>query len=566
MRLLLATEVGRRHRKSVSPASNIYVYLAVCPTCRFEVAFSEDHVGCSDSWGERETGATRQPIGQPSEGDGAPGFAKSYATCMTGRANDSALVIGGLAIAGLGGSAIAYAPAAATIAIAVAVAGFWTFLCAWRPATAVVVVVAMVLFSSHLLAVAYAAGAPAGLVRNTILLKDAAAWSLVLVLVFRRVASVDVRPVLYLAGYITIVVSWFAALQAPVGVLPAFAAIRGALVPVVALAIAALLTSDERASVVPRSIQLGIAAAIYGVVETLILPASWQTVVVNVGAYWSDVKGASLFLDPATGLPGNFFTAQGYPRLTGPFGDPLSAGMVLASLLVLALAYRQELRRPWFAIGVLGFALLLTFTRGGWILAAMGGAGVLIAQIGVAKAAARLIPAAMAAMLFSYSFAPIREYISGIMNGRDGSTLAHQAALAKSFSADVSMTGSGWGTGGAVALANGVESAVSTESTLVALATQIGIAGLGLLLLMLLGLGWRKNLGAAALGLWVALFVSSLTSENLLAFNAGFVPFLILGLLPTNVRVTRRVDRLHRSIGEPRQLVTDCLYGEHRKG
>ena len=163
--------------------------------------------------------------------------------------------------------------------------------------------------------------------------------------------------------------AWFSGQEIPPPLVgDAVISARNAALPFVAMLTALLLTAAERRPAVRASLYVVAVAALASLVQYW-LPVSFVRDVVAVGAYWSDVKQQGFHLDERTGLPGNFFTSAGHTRLSGPFGDPLSAGYVLAIGFVLA-ALSQGLRFRVPIMATMGVALVLTFTRGGWIVAA----------------------------------------------------------------------------------------------------------------------------------------------------------------------------------------------------
>lgn len=447
----------------------------------------------------------------------------------------------------LSGLAVAYgithfeAPGAGSLALPALLAfvavALWFALCVRSPGAAVAVLCMVVIFSSHVFALMNAAGIPAELLRNAILAKDAMAAILAFALILNA-ASQEGRfgPALKAMAYLTLVVAVLVAFGGQVSVLSQLTSIRGALIPLFALTIGGLLTNDMRLRAIRIIVPATSVAAVYALYEQLLAPEALLRQVLDIGSYWADVKGQEEFLDPYTGLPANFFTSQGYPRLSGTFGDPLSAGMVLGTVLCLAVIYAPHIRLPYFQVVILGVAFTATFTRGGWVIAAC----CLTAYV-VQRYRARSIPILLSGGVFVAGVAtvvsPIRNYVLGIVQGGDSSTLAHAAAFSGNLSASYPLLGSGWGTGGAAtattSAAQGVD-VVTNESAFVALVAQTGLF-IGLVMVVLIysmtkgptvaGFSWARR------GLLFGLLVSSVVSENLLTFNGGFIPFLAVWLL-----------------------------------
>ncbi|MDL5158968.1 hypothetical protein [Actinomycetospora termitidis] len=428
--------------------------------------------------------------------------------------------------------------------VGLVLAGGWVALC-WRAAhLALLVILVVLIVGSHVLALLHTLGIESGPLRAALAVKDVLAWSMLLLLVLRAVVTrTRIAPALLVIAALAAIVGFlvFGTSPAPLGV--RLESIRGALVPFVSLGCAAFLTTGERRRAAIGFVAVTVPAAVYALVE-MTLPSSYLLGVIGVGRFWVDVKGVPLFLDPATGLPGNFFVTSGFPRLTGTFGDPLSAGTIIAAALVVALVYRERLRAPNLCAVILTVALLLTFTRGGWIVAAFGVAALLVVRLGVARAAVVGTAGAVVAGVVALVVTPIRTYLEGILAGRDSSTLAHQEALSAAGRLRFTLWGQGWGTGGTVAQ-NSFAEAVTAESTYVALLTQIGYVGTLLLALIVVALvvsGLRHSpvapVGAAML---VALAIGGIVSENMLTFTGAF-PVFVGALLLTGAPTAGPAD------------------------
>ncbi|MGY1664584.1 hypothetical protein ACI79O_01705 [Geodermatophilus sp. SYSU D00696] len=433
----------------------------------------------------------------------------------------------------------------------------WLGLCQRRPEIAFAVVVAFVVFSSHLFAVAYNFGVPGSLIRVAILTKDVLAWLLLAVLATRAVSEKrPAWPLVAVGTYVAICGAFWFLTPSPAPLPVEVQSIRNALIPALALGSVALLTVRERRRVSVLCVRMVAVAAAYALFE-LTLPRTFLTQVIGIGPYWAEVKDQPLFLDPETQLPWNFAITAGFPRLTGTFGDPLSAGEVLGAALILAVAYRSALRRVNLTIFVISAALLLSFTRNGWLLAAMGLSVFVILRYGVGRALIGAIATVAVTFGAIQVVSPLRTYLSGILSGDDASTLAHQEALQYSLSLNFPLLGLGWGTGGSGAY-NTYAAAVTSENSYVVILTQVGWSGFSLLVLLavlLAGMSVRRQtFVAAGVAVLLAQVVTGLVSENLLTFNGGFLPFATAGLVAAAPRFTSALPRSNQLTDAPATL------------
>jgi hypothetical protein len=417
---------------------------------------------------------------------------------------------------------------------------------AWRwPHVALLTILLVLTTGSHVLALLYTAEVPAGPLRAALVLKDLLGWTMLFALVLRALATRRrITPAFFVVGALGVIGGFLVLRGSPAPLSAQLESVRGAMVPFVSLGCAAFMSEVERARAAIGAVVLAVLAAVYAMIE-MTLPRAFLTSTIGVGKFWVQVKDVPLFVDPDTGLPYNFSVTSGFPRLTGSFGDPLSAGAILAVALVLALAYRHRLRLPTVCALVLGAALLLTFTRGGWLIALFGLVALALLRLGWVRTALLGVVGAVTAGLAVAVVAPLRTYLTGILAGKDSSTLAHQEALSATARLHFSWWGDGWGTGGSVAQ-NSYSDAVSAESTYVALLAQIGVVGtllLGVLVvgLALSGLRHRRysSVGAAML---IALALGGIVSENMLTFTGAF-PVFAGALLVTGAAIRRGTAR-----------------------
>lgn len=461
--------------------------------------------------------------------------------------------LGGAAAAS--GAAAALQPAALLLPAGLVVAVLWARFAYRHPSAAFGVIVATIVFSSHVFALANQVGVPAGMIKAAIAVKDVLAWILLAALVVRAIGRRRSLPIMWpllLVAGVTITYLVFADSGLPLAT--QIQSIRGATVAVLALGIVALLSDDERRRASVIVVNLVGVGAVYALVE-LALPTAFVKDFIGVGDYWVQVKEVPRFIDPATGLPGNFFTTHDFPRLSGAFGDPLSAGQVIAVALVLAIAYRSSLKRAGLLVPILAVALALTFTRNGWLLAVSALVAFSVRRYGLGGTVARLMGVGVAVAAGMYTVEPLNDYLAGVFAGTDSSTLGHEQALQESLATPFPLIGAGWATGGSWA-ANFNADAVSSESAFVAVAAQVGIIGGGLMLLALFVLA-RAVLGGqpmaiAGTAVVVALLASAAISENVLTFNAGFLPVAAIGLVAAAEAVQMREKSTSQTRGPGR--------------
>lgn len=410
--------------------------------------------------------------------------------------------------------------------------GGWLWLCIRRPDLGLVVVVGLACFSAHVLSLLFQAGLPAGVVRQLIPLKDVAAVTLAGVLVLRAVRMRRFPvPLLTACGIFALLAVWglFVGHHAPSDVA---LSLRNAAVPFVATVLGLLLDDNERRRAVRGLIAVVTVGALYALVE-LLFPVAYLRYGVGVGDYWLFVKEQAYHLAPnSQGLPGNFFTASGERRLTGAFGDPLAAGYALAAGVIAAFfASGSWIRKA--ALPVMALALLLTFTRAGWIIALSALVPAVLTALLRLTWRVRLLVTGISVMLGGTLVAVtphLRTYLEGIVSGRDDSTRGHLRALADTGQYDYSTLGDGWGAaGGAVGR--------GTESVFVTVALQVGLVGMVLYVASLALLAWgvRRRWQPAPLslsyfGMLAGLLVSMAVSEQVLTFNAGLMVVLPLAL------------------------------------
>ncbi len=419
---------------------------------------------------------------------------------------------------------------------AAALAWPWWWLSRRRPEWAVAAIFALVVFSAHVFAALYRIGVPADVVRGLIPLKDFLAVVLAAVLVMRLVGNrgftlpsrtvvgaVAVAAVAVVAGALLSLGDGGPEIIVRVG--------RGLALPIVAVIVGLTLTKTERTRAFAASAVVILVGVIAAFVE-LALPIEFLTRTLNVGEYWREVKAVPQFLinHDIGALPGNTFVEAWRPestrRLAGPFGDSLSAGYVIAVGILMALA---GLRRWWWAaltVVPMLAGLLLTFTRGGWIIVAAVVAALLISAPVSRRLRAFMLVAGVVAMAVVVSVGPVHEYLSGVLSGRHGSTLAHLEYLDNLSELQFSLWGDGYPAAGAIA-------GFSTENVVATSLLQMGLV---------LGIAYwlaTLTLAVAAMARWqnilvwaayvAALAVSWTVSEQWLTYNAGWPMAFLLG-------------------------------------
>jgi hypothetical protein len=407
----------------------------------------------------------------------------------------------------------------------------WVALTWRRPAAAVVVMVLVVVASAHAFALLYAIGLPAPVVRGFIAAKDVLSVTMAAtVLVQRRhspraasVAAMVLPFVVYLLGRTALTLGHVPLTDMLLG-------LRGMLVPVCAFASAVLLAPEVGPRLERAIVVIVAAAAVYAVVE-LLLPTSYLTHVIRIGPYWTDVKQQGSFL--RGGLPGNITVSTGQRRLTGSFGDPLTAGYVIASAVALVLARRVAV--TWRVVALVA-ALALTLTRAGWAIALVAMAVTFVPDLLRGRHAMAVVLAAC--LVVAVAIVGPGSFIAASLGGHDASIVAHRQFAAQNLHRTFDVFGEGVGsTGAAIAARHTVAGAEVTESVYATIVGQIGLIGLVLFAWFVAGafrLLARASGGGrryrAYLGLLIGLLLTGLISEQLLAFNSGWLPVFIVGL------------------------------------
>ena len=444
---------------------------------------------------------------------------------------------------------------ATTVVVLLALLWPWWRLLARRPDVAVALLVAVAVFSTWALELVFRAGVPAEVVRGLIPVKDGLAVVAVAALLLRR------RPdgqVAWRAGRAVVVplvlglgVLGLRTVIDTVGIGPSISlvfAVRAMLDPLLGLALGLLLLGEERRRMlrlVGTFVSVGAALAL---VEYVLPARWWLTDVLGVGPFWTQVKQLGFFLwdFPGVGpLPGNFYTGllgEGVRRLSGPFGEPLGAGYLLG-IGAVAVAWTTTGRRRWLQLALVLAALLLTFTRAGWLIAAAGIAPLLVSWVWVRPPRQRWTAIAGIAVVATAALvvvAPLRRYLLSVVDGSNGSTAAHLEALEALDQHPYTPLGDGLGQIGSIVDAG-------TESTLATLVLQLGLVlgvlyvGATLWLLWAARRSWRGTVPRAAyVLLLLALGLSWFTSEQWMTFNSGLTFAVVLGVGVTTSAVAAR--------------------------
>jgi hypothetical protein len=474
------------------------------------------------------------------------------------RSGDAIAWAGVLLLALVGGAVAVLSHVIALALLALCALAGWVVLCRRRPVAALGVVAGVACFSSHAYALLYAQGVlTVEQVRPLLALKDVLAAVLVAILIYRHRGDMRARKVVYAATPVVLLCAASVVLNS--GHVPIEARLlgfRGMMVPVLGL-LAGVLVALDMGTRAPRLILLVISAgATYAILEWL-LPVALLTSIIQVGPYWANVKGQAAFLVGA--LPGNFFLGSGVRRLSGAFGDPLSAGYVLAASLALVL--RAGSRRKVLVVP-LAAALVLTFTRGGWIIATCVLAAAYMPSVLRGRHAAGAAGFGLLVISALTAVEPLRSFLQQTLAGTDGSSLAHRDALSRNLANDYTLLGGGVGsTGGAVAGQGILEGAEVTESAYTTLAGQVGWLGLAAFAVLLSGVllfiadvGLRRVEARMAIAVMVGLLLTGIFSEQLLAFNSGFLPWALVGLTVAGVPVRVREPAVRDGDQEPRSV------------
>ena len=414
---------------------------------------------------------------------------------------------------------------------------------------ALVVVVGFVAFSSHVFAILYRLGVPADVVRGLIPVKDLLAFSALAVLLWSVRRTVD-RRWLLAGGLVVLIVLGYGI----AGIIDDSSDVlaistRGLVVALAGVSSGLMLDAEQRGRLLRWASLVFTVAAVYSLLE-LVLPIEFIVNGLEVGEYWADVKQQESFTLVISGIgriPGNFlvdpYADVSMRRLSGSFGDPLTAGTALAFGLIASLAATAG-RRRLIQAGVILLALVLTFTRAGWVLA---GAALIpwvwvwFRQLDARRRAASAGAVVVAVAAFVIAVAPVRDYLVEVFSGRHGSTLGHIEAVERMQDYSYSLPGSGIGSIGAI-------QGNATESVFATVLVQLGLIAGGIFLAatlyLLIAARDRWTPRASFWFLLAGLMVTWAVSEQWLAFNAGWLIGLFVttgATLPSPTR-SRRDD------------------------
>ncbi len=424
---------------------------------------------------------------------------------------------------------------ATTVLVSAALLWPWFLLLRRRPDVAAAVLVGIAVFSTWALELLFRVGMPAGAVRGLIPVKDVLAVSAVALLLWWRRERTVAWPLALALGVVAVrglvdMVSSGPSLEL------VFSA-RNLAEPLLGLAIGLLLTAQERGWFLRAMAWTIAVGAGVSLVEYLLPARWWYQDLLRVPAFWTEVKQQPQFLWPfpdAGTLPGNFYTALlggGARRLAGPFGEPLAAGYLLG-VGVVAVVWTERHWRRLALLGVTGAALLLTFTRAGWLIAAAAlvpwAVWVVRAQRGTRRWAYAGV-AVLSVLAVLVAVPGVRRYVGEVFSGQNSSTSGHLSSLEQLVRFHYSLLGTGLGSSGAaVGLGN--------ESVLATMVLQLGaLLGLGYLVgtVALLWFARTRWVGGQAVVTYVLLLgcvaAAWFTSEQWITYNAGLPFALLLG-------------------------------------
>ena len=410
----------------------------------------------------------------------------------------------------------------------------WLWFSIRRPHLAFIALVLVTVVHPHVFAVAYRWGAPAGPLRVILAAKDAFAILLALAVSWRAVIEGRhaVLSRLVLASTPVMVFSAVAfATSYGVPLLARIIGLRGLVTPVAAVVAGALLPAAPGKLVDRWLLTIIVGGTIYALIEYT-LPRDYLTEVLGIGEYWREVKGQGGFL--IGDLPGNFFSGSGLRRLSGGFGDPLTAGYVIAAGFVVAM--KEGAKYQWARV-VAAAGLVLTLSRVAWVIAALVVIAAFSGEWFRPRRVVSLVVMAMVPLTFVVAMSPLRGFLADTANLTDASSVGHRLALEENLSREYSVAGQGLGAGGA-AVASGelVEGAVGTESSYFTVLIQLGWLGLVCYLWFVLGVGMhilREGVGfarrhRARVGLLLGIAVSGFFSEQSLTFNTGYIAWSLV--------------------------------------
>lgn len=295
----------------------------------------------------------------------------------------------------------------------------------------------------------------------------------------------------------------------------------------VGIALAAMtLTSREWKSVESVAIAIALANGVYAILEKVL------------GIRLIDPAPLALQQDvflTSTGLPGyymSYFASAEYVRAGGLFLNPAITGVACAVAAVLA--FNREGRKYWIVSAILVVATLLTFSRAGMLILAIG-----LAYRQLSKVSGR--PAALLALATGLLFG------SGVVLTQGSE--AHSDGLAKGVrDAFAEPLGRGFGYAGNLIAAYDRDGA--TESLIAIALSSGGLATLVLFVSALLYVcrplpGHREE---AFRLLALALLLSAAFAETAGAINATVPAWSVLGLVLAKVSLQDRVDGNERRL------------------
>jgi hypothetical protein len=423
---------------------------------------------------------------------------------------------------------------------------------------------------------------PVGLARASLLVKDAAAASLVVVLALAFADRTRIRWFDVLAVAYAVLVATYAVVPFMVGTdMPpaaAIASVREFVMPVELYALGRLATAsglDPHRLLVPVLV-IGTVAAASAVLLYVLVPVEFWSSTLDLVTFEREVQGLPRAISLwDIGLLGQYGVGDTgtISRAIGPFTHPVGAAsyfvvpLVITASAALArarLGSRQSLLA--LAILTLTMALIGTISRGPWVAAVFGVVivGVLIrrplpalAGIAVAVAFVALVPP------FSYS-------VRSALLGSDSSVQAHVEAVDKGIGTVIdNPMGIGLGNGDQMGDALATEGGASGASTSAGvgenlyLALYVSTGPLGLLTFLgwvvgaglSLWSGWRPSREAwAEVGLGavlVGLLATSITASHLMRFTTAASFWLLVGMF-VQLRVQRPgLNRAGRAIRVP---------------
>jgi len=431
-------------------------------------------------------------------------------------------------------------------------------------------------------------GLTVGPVRTILLLKDLVVPALLLWLAVRHLGQLRLRWFDWAAiAYVVLVgvysiVPWLVGSKLPFLAVAASARIFVLPAELYALGRLASLAGISIRLIVIVFLAASAAAALFAVVQYVVLPPSFWLATMDLPRFIRDIQGlpGAMTLWDISVL-GAYGAGEGgqFMRAIGPFTHPVGAGhyFVLPLLLSVAAAFSARQRNAGWRSTVLYLALAILFaaavittiSRGSWIAAGLG-----VLLVGVLYRRVLITLVALAAVgLFLAVVPPFSLSISSALSASDSSVVAHGTAIEKGIeTVTQNPFGLGVGQGDQPGFAFGGEEGAAGvgENMYLSLLVTVGPLGLVAFLAWFLGMGWtlftslRKSRHWLVVGTLAALIgygASAATASPLMRFTTSAHFWLLLGLVIAGIPPRRGSQDSVSLETEPVSWPTDASPG-----